>query len=73
MLILQQVTFCPPYQSLEDSLINIDTTISTLDDQINNLDNEIKHCIREQSYASDNARDQLKIINEESASLIDRI
>jgi hypothetical protein len=37
------------------------------------LDLEIKSCIREQAYASENAREELRKINEESAELVDRI
>jgi len=37
------------------------------------LDLEIKLCIREQAYASENAREELRKINEESAELVDRI
>ncbi len=34
---------------------------------------EIKACIREQAYSSENAREELRKINEESAELVDRI
>ena len=37
------------------------------------MDEQIKECIREQAYASEIARDELKKINEESALLIDKI
>lgn len=40
---------------------------------IGELDIQIKDCIREQAYASESARDELKMINEESALLIDKI
>ncbi len=37
------------------------------------LDHEIKACIREQAYASESAREELRKINEQSAELVDRI
>ena len=37
------------------------------------MDLEIKACIKEQAYASEAAREELRIINEESAELVDKI
>ena len=51
----------------------LDAQVASFDDQIANLDLEIKACIREQAYASDRAREELRTINEESAELVDKI
>lgn len=51
----------------------MDEKINNFDEEILKLDLEIKECIREQAYASESAREELKTINEESALLIDRI
>lgn len=37
------------------------------------MDQEIKACIREQAYASESTREELRRVNEESAELVDRI
>ena len=37
------------------------------------MDLEIKSCIREQAYASESTREELRKINEESAELVDKI
>ena len=58
---------------LDQSLNNLDQQVQAFDEQISQLDLQIKECIREQAYASESARDELKKINEESAHLIDKI
>lgn len=54
-------------------MAHVDSHITKFDEQIAALDQEIKACIREQAYAGEATREELRKINLESAELVEKI
>lgn len=54
-------------------MAHVGSHIAKFDEQIAALDLEIKACIREQAYAGEATREELRKINLESAELVEKI